>query len=133
VRTACQFPHFLLICDLQIPITITIAIKNRSWKNRGRFSSQNRSAISGSKSDPGIHCKIDQRLKNSSRTINTDGTENRIPIFVRKSIRDFVISIAITIPIKNRSGKIDQRFSFPRLAVFPFSQWHNRRNKCTNF
>jgi hypothetical protein len=36
-----------------------------------------------------------------------------------KSIRDFRIVIAITIPIKNRSGKIGDRFSFRiRSAIF---------------
>jgi hypothetical protein len=98
-----------MICDLQIPIAITIAIKNRSGKIDDRFSFQNRSAISGSKSDPDFHFQIDQRLKNSFRTTSTDGTQNRIPIFISESIRDFRI-------------KFDLRFSFPRLAVFPFSQ-----------
>jgi hypothetical protein len=49
-------------------------------------------------------------LKSSFRTISTDGTQNRIAIFVRKSISDFETAIAITIAIKNKSGSIAIRF-----------------------
>jgi hypothetical protein len=106
VRTACQFPHFLLISNRQIPlpIAITIAIKKRSGKIDDRFSDQNRSAISGSKSDPDFHFKIDQRLKNSFMTTSTDGMQNRIPIFVRKSISDFDLKIDPRFTFSNRSA-----------------------------
>ena len=44
---------------------------------------------------------------------------NRLAIFRSKSISDFWIAIAITIPIKNHSGKIADRFSFRnRSAIF---------------
>jgi len=49
-------------------------------------------------------------LKNRSLAKSTDGTQNRIAILVRKSISDFEIAIAIMIAIKNRSGKIADRF-----------------------
>jgi hypothetical protein len=87
------------ICDFQIKIAITIPFKNRSGKIGDRFSFRNRSAISGSKSDPVFRFEIDPRLKNDFRIKSTDGTQNRIPIFVRESISDFEI-------------KIDHRFSF---------------------
>jgi hypothetical protein len=45
--------------------------------------------------------EIDQRF--------TD--QNRIVIFIFKSDREFIFLIAIVIPIKNRSGKIANRFS----------------------
>jgi len=51
-----------------------IAIKNRSGKIGIRFSDQNRSAISGSKSIPGFHFKIDQRLKTGLSSNTTDGS-----------------------------------------------------------
>jgi hypothetical protein len=76
-----------------------IPFKNRSGKIDDRFSFQNRSAISGSKSDPDFSFEIDLRLKSGFRINSTDGTQNRIPIFVRKSISDFQI-------------KIDPRFYF---------------------
>jgi len=43
--------------------------------------------------------EIDPRLKNGFRNKNSDGTQNRIVIFVQKSISDFHI-------------KIDPRFYF---------------------
>jgi hypothetical protein len=85
--------------DFHLQIAITIPIKNHSGKIGDRFLFQNRSAISGSKSDPGFRFEIDPRLKNGFRNKNSDGTQNRIPIFARKSISDFQI-------------KIDHRFSF---------------------
>jgi len=57
-----------------ISIAIMIPIKNRSGKIADRFSDRNRSAISGSKSDPGFHFEIDPRLKTGFRTASTDGT-----------------------------------------------------------
>jgi len=97
-----------------------IAIKNRSGKIADRFSSQNRSAISGSKSDPDLHFQIDQRLKNSFRTTSTDGTQNRIPIFVRKSIRVFDLKIDPRFTFSNRSAilKLQSR-SRSRLKTVP--------------
>jgi hypothetical protein len=77
----------------------SIAIENPSGKNDDRFSDQNRSAISGSKSDPDFHFKIDPRSKTFFRIQITDGAQNRDPFSVRKSDPDFQI-------------KIDQRFSF---------------------
>jgi hypothetical protein len=76
-----------------------IAIENHSGKIDQRFSFRNRSAISGSKSDPVFRFEIDPRLKNGFRKKNSDGTQNRITIFVRKSITDFHF-------------KINQRFYF---------------------
>jgi len=76
-----------------------IAIENRSGKIGDRFSFRIRSAISGSKSDPVFRFEIDPRLKNGFRNKNSDGTQNRIPIFVQESISDFEI-------------KINQRFYF---------------------
>jgi hypothetical protein len=104
-----------------------IAIEIRFGKIDQRFSFRNRSAISGSKSDPVFLVEIDPRLKNGFRNKNSDGTQNRIVIFVQKSISDFQIKIdprfyffqprsdfqikiTIMIAIKNYSGKIDQRF-----------------------
>jgi hypothetical protein len=76
-----------------LQIAITIPIKNRSGKIADRFSFRNRSAILISKSIPDFHVQIDQRLKNGFSTKSTDGTQNRIPIFVRKSISDFDLKI----------------------------------------
>jgi hypothetical protein len=90
---------FESISDFEITIAITIPIKNRSGKIADRFSDRIRSAISGSKSISGFHFQIDQRLKTGFRAQSTDRTQNRIPIFVRKSISDFDL-------------RIDQRFTF---------------------
>jgi len=54
---------FKSICDLQIKIAITIAIKNRSGKIVDQLSDRNRYAISGSKSDRDFHFEFDPRLK----------------------------------------------------------------------
>jgi hypothetical protein len=59
--------------DFEIAIAITIAIKNQSGKIDDRFSFRNRSAISGSKSDPDFHFQIDHRLKTGSNSNCTDG------------------------------------------------------------
>jgi hypothetical protein len=75
-----------------------------------RFSDQNRSAFFIFKSISVFHFQIDQRLKNGFMAKSTDGMRNRIPIFVRKSIGDFETTISIMISIKNRSGKIGDRF-----------------------
>jgi hypothetical protein len=69
------------------------------------------------KSDPDFDLKIDQRIPD----------QNRSAIYIFKSISDFEIAIAITIPIKNRSGKIDDRFSFHnRIPIFPVKSIHGR-------
>lgn len=52
--------------------------------------------------------KIDLRLKTGSGTASTDGTQNRIAIFVRKSISDF-------------DRKIDPRFSFYHRVIYSSS------------
>jgi hypothetical protein len=70
-----------------------IAIKNRSGKIGDRFSFRNRSAILRSKSIREFHFEIDQRLKTGLSSNNTDGAQDRDPILVRKSIRDFEIKI----------------------------------------
>ena len=68
--------------DFQIAIAITLAIKNRSGKIADRFSFHNRIPISGSKSILDFHFQIGSRLKTGFRTTSTDGTINRIPIFM---------------------------------------------------
>jgi hypothetical protein len=100
-------------------IAIAIPIKNRSGKIADRFSDQNRSAMKkpvlkdfhslSDKSGSDFRTKSDQRFPD----------QNRIAIFMLKSISDFQFAIAIAIPIKNRSGKNGDRFSFQnRSAIF---------------
>jgi hypothetical protein len=47
-----------------------------------------------------FHFQINPRLKSSSQTKSTEGTQNRSAIYIFKSDPDFEIAIAITIPIK---------------------------------
>jgi len=54
------------------------------------------------KSGSNFCTKIDQRFPD----------QNRIAIFMLKSDPEFIFSIAIAILIKNRSGKIGDRFSW---------------------
>ncbi|WP_292346818.1 MULTISPECIES: hypothetical protein [unclassified Methanoregula] len=70
-----RYPVFIFKSDpgFFIPISITIAIKKRSGKIDLRFSDQNRSAISGSKTDPDLQEKIDPRLKTRPGHLSTDG------------------------------------------------------------
>jgi hypothetical protein len=79
--------------DLKISSAITIAIENFSGLIGIRFLYENRSAIFGSKSIPEFHFEIDPRLKTGPGSTNTDGAQDRDPILVRKSIRDFEIKI----------------------------------------
>jgi hypothetical protein len=105
--------------EFQTTIVITIAIKNCSGKIDLRFLFRNRSAISGSKSDPVFRFKIDPRLKNSFRNKNLDGTQNRIPIFRSKLIHDFIFSTAIRFSDQNRDRNCDQKlFRKNRSAIF---------------
>jgi len=98
-------------------IAILIPIKNRSGKIADRFLDYNRSAISGSKSDPGFHFQIDLRLKNRYEREPTDGATNRDPFFVQKSDRDFHF-------------KIDPRFLFwNRILIFSFQSLQRSRSK----
>jgi hypothetical protein len=60
------------------------------------------------KSGSDFRTKIDQRFPD----------QNRIAIFILKSDPEFIFSIAIMIPIKNRSGKIADRFSFQNQIPF---------------
>jgi hypothetical protein len=61
------------------------------------------------KSGSDFRTKIDQRFPD----------QNRIAIFILKSDPEFIFSIAIAIPIKNRSGKTGDRFLFQiRFAIF---------------
>ena len=87
------------------------SISDFQIKIGSRFSFQNRSAIKkplamdfhsrSDKSGSDFRTKIDQRFPD----------QNRIAIFMVKSDPEFIFSIAIAIPIKNRSGKIGDRFS----------------------
>jgi len=54
------------------------------------------------KSGSDFRTKIDQRFPD----------QNRIAIFILKPDPEFIFLIAITIPIKNRSGKTGDRFSW---------------------
>ena len=85
--------------DFHIAIATMIANGVCYGKLRDRFSLQNRSAISRSKSDPDFQIKIDPRLKTTSKRDLTGGAHNRDPFFVQKPDPDFQI-------------KIDPRFSF---------------------
>jgi hypothetical protein len=73
-----------------------------NWDPIFPLQSRSRSKTVPEKSIHDFHSGIDPRFPD----------QNRIPFFVRKSITDFQIKIAIAIAIKNYSGKIDQRFSF---------------------
>jgi hypothetical protein len=79
-----------------------IPIKNISGKIGDRFSFQNRSAISGSKSIPEIYFQIDPRLKTGFRINITDGAQNRGSIFFSKSDRDFHFKIDLRFYFSNR-------------------------------
>jgi hypothetical protein len=59
-------------------------------------------------------------LKESRVLPNLNSFINRIAIFIFQPGSDFYFQIAITIPIKNRSGKIADRFSCSnRIPIFP--------------
>jgi hypothetical protein len=90
-------------------IAITIPIENRSGKIADRFSDRNRSATSGSESDPGSHFKFDPRLKTRYERESTDGITNRDPFFVQKSDRDFQIKIGSRLYNFNRDHDRDQK------------------------
>ena len=103
------------IRDLRIKIDLRSFKKNRSAiKNRSSEHSHRRST----RSLRDFFLKIDQRSSG----------KNRIPKFIFKSIRDFFSEIAITIAIKNFSGKTGQRFRREnRSAVFLNDGWERSK------
>jgi hypothetical protein len=118
-----RIPVFFISVAITIPIKKPIRINREpifilktdrdfSGKIDPRFYFSNRIAIEkrfqvrefrrNVRSGSAFFVKIDQRFS----------FQNRSAIFISRSDRDFKTAIAITIPIKNRSGSIGIRFSF---------------------
>jgi hypothetical protein len=68
------------ITDFHFTNAIRFSDQNRDHDRDQKLFRKNRSAISGSKSDPVFRFEINPRLKNGFRNKSSDGTQKRIPI-----------------------------------------------------